>query len=181
LWSCRCRPTWWRNGAACSSWPVAKHQAGSTTGQWTRFDSTLSGATSIGAILLIARDTTPGAEFFCWTFKTDGGSEDLHRDSFHALYKSPGTTGWCSIALFPRTSKQANGQLMLLGYAGERFGTLISMLASAVPAGTQQLRSRIPLSVYDFTLEAQGLLYSPPPVVQLPPQLFIGAIAAGRR
>jgi hypothetical protein len=29
-------------------------------------DSTLTGATAIGAILLIAQDTTPGQEFFCW-------------------------------------------------------------------------------------------------------------------
>jgi hypothetical protein len=59
----------------------------------TYIDSTLSGATRVGAILLIAQDTTPGQEFFCWALKTTGGNEDLHRDSCHALYKSPGTTG----------------------------------------------------------------------------------------
>jgi hypothetical protein len=63
-------------------------------------DSTLTGATSAGAILLIARDTTPGQEFFCWALKTYGGNEDLHRDSCHALYKSPGTLGWNSIAIY---------------------------------------------------------------------------------
>lgn len=68
-------------------------------------DSTAAGATSIGAILLIASDTTPGQEFFCWALKSYGGNEDLHRDSCHALYKSPGTTGWNSVAVFPRTSK----------------------------------------------------------------------------
>ncbi|QPN64044.1 hypothetical protein [Synechococcus sp. CBW1004] len=57
-------------------------------------DSTLSGATAIGTILLIAQDTTPGREFFCWALKTSGGSDELHRDCCHALYKSPGTSGW---------------------------------------------------------------------------------------
>ena len=79
-------------------------------------DSTLTGATSIGAILLIAQDTTPGQEFFCWALKTHGGNDELHRDSCHALYKSPGTTGWNSIAVFPRTSKQFFGHVVLHGY-----------------------------------------------------------------
>ena len=56
-----------------------------------------------------AQDTTPGKEFICWALKTHGGNDELHRDSCHALYKSPGTTGWCSIAVFPRTSKQFYG------------------------------------------------------------------------
>ena len=71
-------------------------------------DSTLSGATAIGAILLIAQDTTPGQEFFCWALKTYGGNDELHRDCCHALYKSPGTTGWNSIAVFPRSSSRAS-------------------------------------------------------------------------
>ena len=44
-----------------------------------------------------------------------------------------------------------------------------------MPAGTQQLRSRLALGYYESTLEAQGLLNIPPPLVQLPSQLFIGS------
>ena len=48
-------------------------------------DSTITGASSIGAILLIAQDTTPGQEFFCWALKTTGGNDELHRDCCHAV------------------------------------------------------------------------------------------------
>jgi acyl-phosphate glycerol 3-phosphate acyltransferase len=87
-----------------------------------------------GVILLIAQDTTPGQEFFCWALKTHGGNDDLHRDSCHALYKSPGTTGWNSIAVFPRTTKQFYGQVVLHGYSGNRFGGLPSAFGSSIHA-----------------------------------------------
>jgi len=138
-------------------------------------DTTTGAYSSVGAILLIAQDTTPGSEFFCWALKTFGGNEDLHRDSCHALYKSPGTLGWNSIAIFPRTAKQFYGQTVLLGYTGMQFSSFSSPFSIAVPAGTQQLRSRLALGYYESTLEAQGLLNIPPPLVQLPPQLFIGS------
>lgn len=138
-------------------------------------DSTAAGATAIGAILLIAQDTTPGQEFFCWALKTHGGNDDLHRDCCHALYKSPGTTGWNSIAVFPRTSKQFYGQVVLHGYSGSRFGGLPSGISSSIHANGHQLRSRIALGHYDFTLQAQGLFDSPPPLIQLPAPLFIGS------
>jgi hypothetical protein len=138
-------------------------------------DSTLTGATSIGAVLLISQDTTPGQEFFCWALKTHGGNDDLHRDCCHALYKSPGTTGWNSIAVFPRTSKQYYGQVVLHGYSGSRFGGLPSGISSSIHANGHQLRSGIVLSHYDFTLQAQGLFDAPPPLIQLPAPLFIGS------
>jgi hypothetical protein len=138
-------------------------------------DSTLSGATAIGAILLIAQDTTPGQEFFCWALKTHGGNDDLHRDCCHALYKSPGPTGWNSIAVFPRTTKQFYGQVVLHGYSGSRFGGLPSSISSSIHANGHQLRSGIALSQCDFTLQAQGLFDSPPPLIQLPAPLFIGS------
>jgi hypothetical protein len=130
-------------------------------------DSTLSGATSIGAILLIAQDTTPGKEFFCWALKTHGGNDDLHRDSCHALYKSPGTTGWCSIAVFPRTTKQFYGQVVLHGYSGNSFGGLPSAIGASIYANGHQLRSGIALGHYEFTLQNQGLFDNPPPLIQL--------------
>jgi hypothetical protein len=129
---------------------------------------------SVGAILLIAQDTTPGAEFFCWTLKTFGGNESLHRDCCHAIYKSPGTTGWNAIAVFPSTSTQFYGQIMLAGYTGSQFAGLSSPFSAAVPSGRQQLRSRLALGFSETVLEAQGLLDTPPPQVRLPPQLFIG-------
>jgi hypothetical protein len=138
-------------------------------------DSTVSGATSIGAILLIAQDTTPGREFFCWALKTSGGSDDLHRDCCHALYKSPGTSGWCSIAVFPRTSKQPYETVLLHGYSGNRFGGLPSALNASLHSNGHQLRSGISLGHYDFVLEPQGLLDTPPPLIQLPAPLFIGS------
>ncbi len=138
-------------------------------------DSTLSGATSISAILLIAQDTTPGREFFCWALKTSGGNDELHRDCCHALYKSPGTTGWCSIAVFPRTARQFYGQTILDGYSGNRFSGLPSAIAASVPANGHQLRSGIALGHYDFQLEPQGLIDNPPPLIQLPAPLFIGS------
>ena len=138
-------------------------------------DSTITGATSIGAILLIAQDTTPGKEFFCWALKTTGGNDELHRDCCHALYKSPGTTGWNSIAVFPRTSKQFYGQVVLHGYSGSRFGGLPSGISSSIHANGHQLRSGIVLGHYDFTLQAQGLFDVPPPLIQLPAPLFIGS------
>jgi hypothetical protein len=53
------------------------------------------------------------------------------RDSCHSLYKSPGTTGWNSIAVFPRTTKQFYGQVVLHGCTGNRFGGLPSAMAPA--------------------------------------------------
>jgi hypothetical protein len=138
-------------------------------------DSTLTGATSIGAILLIAQDTTPGKEFFCWALKTHGGNDELHRDSCHALYKSPGTTGWCSIAVFPRTTKQFYGQVVLHGYSGNSFGGLPSAIGASIYANGHQLRSGIALGHYEFTLQNQGLFDNPPPLIQLPAPLFIGS------
>ena len=138
-------------------------------------DSTLTGATSISAILLIAQDTTPGKEFFCWALKTSGGNDELHRDCCHALYKSPGTTGWNSIAVFPKTVRQFYGQTILDGYSGNRFGGLPSAITASIPANGHQLRSGITLGHYDFLLEPQGLLDSPPPLIQLPAPLFIGS------
>ena len=151
---------------------------GSSSGNSTGLayvDSTLTGATSIGAILLIAQDTTPGKEFFCWALKTSGGNDELHRDCCHALYRSPGISGWCSIAVFPKTSKQFYGQTVLLGYSGNRFGGLPSAISASLHANGHQLRSGIALGHYDFVLEAQGLLDTPPPLIQLPEPLFIGA------
>jgi hypothetical protein len=138
-------------------------------------DSTLSGATSIGAILLIAQDTTPGKEFFCWALKTTGGNDALHRDSCHTLYKSPGTTGWNSIAVFPRTSKQFYGQIVLHGYSGNSFSGLPSAIGASITANGHQLRSGIALGRYEFVLQAQGLFDAPPPLIQLPAPLFIGS------
>ena len=138
-------------------------------------DSTLTGATSISAVLLIAQDTTPGKEFFCWALKTIGGNDELHRDCCHALYKSPGTTGWCSIAVFPRTVRQFYGQTILHGYTGNRFSGFGSPIASSIHANGHQLRSGIAIGHYDFMLEAQGLFNTPPPLIQLPAPLFIGS------
>jgi hypothetical protein len=109
-------------------------------------DRTLTGATSIGAILLIAQDTTPG----------------------HALYKSPGTTGWCSIDVFPRTSQQFYGQVVLHGYSGNSFSDLPSAIGASIYANDYQLRSGIALGHYEFTLQNQGLFDAPPPLIQLP-------------
>ncbi|MFN9872300.1 MAG: hypothetical protein ACK55E_12790 [Cyanobacteriota bacterium] len=138
-------------------------------------DSTITGASSIGAILLIAQDTTPGREFFCWALKTTGGNDELHRDCCHALFKSPGTTGWCSLAVFPRTSRQPYETVALHGYSGNRFGSLPSALSTSLHSNGHQLRSGIAIGHYDFTLESQGLLDSPPPLIQLPAPLFIGS------
>ena len=141
-------------------------------------DSTAAGATSISAILLIAQNTTPGREFFCWALKTSGGSDDLHRDCCHALYKSPGTSGWCSIAVFPRTSRQPYETVLLHGYSGNRFGGLPSALNASLHSNGHQLRSAISLGHYDFILEPQGLLDTPPPLIQLPAPLFIGSTSS---
>ena len=138
-------------------------------------DSTAAGATAIGAILLIAQDTTPGQEFFCWALKTHGGNDDLHRDCCHALYKSPGTTGWNSIAVFPRTSRQPYETVALHGYSGNRFGSLPPALTASLHSNGHQLRSGIAIGHYDFTLESQGLLDSPPLLIQLPAPLLIGS------
>ena len=150
------------------------NSSGNSTGL-AYVDSTLTGATSAGAILLIARDTTPGQEFFCWALKTYGGNEDLHRDSCHALYKSPGTLGWNSIAIFPKTDRQLYGQIVLHGYSGDRFGGLPSAIGSSIYASGHQLRSGIALGHYDFVLQPQGLFDSPPPLIQLPAPLYIGS------
>ncbi|MCX5955864.1 MAG: hypothetical protein NTW51_05525 [Cyanobacteria bacterium] len=138
-------------------------------------DSTITGATSIGAILLIAQDTTPGREFFCWTLKTTGGNDELHRDCCHALYKSPGTTGWCSLAVFPRTSRQSYETVALHGYSGNRFGSLPPSISASLHSNGHQLRSGIAIGHYDLVLDPQGLLDSPPPLIQLPAPLFIGS------
>jgi hypothetical protein len=138
-------------------------------------DSTITGASSIGAILLIAQDTTPGKEFFCWALKTSGGNDELHRDCCHAVYKSPGTTGWNSIAIFPRTSRQPYETVALHGYSGNRFGSLPPALSASLHSNGHQLRSGIAIGHYDLVLDPQGLLDTPPPLIQLPAPLFIGS------
>ena len=152
-----------------SSWMTALAYLDTTTGLYS----------SVGALLLIAQDTTPGAEWFCWALKTTGGNEDLHRDCCHALYKSPGSQGWHSIAIFPRTARQFYGQSVLAGYTGMEFSAFASPFAAALPTYTQQLRSGLHLGFYDNTLAAQGLLQAPLPLVQLPPKLFIGNTSKG--
>ena len=87
----------------------------------------------------------------------------------------PGTTGWNSIAVFPHTNKQYYGQVVLHGYSGSRFGGLPSGISSSIHANGHQLSSGIALGHYDFTLQAQGLFDSPPPLIQLPAPLFIGS------
>jgi len=91
------------------------------------------------------------------------------------LYKSPGTTGWCSIAVFPRTSKQFYGQVVLHGYSGNSFGGLPSAIGASIYANGHQLRSGIALGHYEFVLQNQGLFDAPPPLIQLPAPLFIGS------
>jgi hypothetical protein len=108
-------------------------------------------------------DTTPGKEFFCWALKTHGGYDELHRDSCHALYKSP------------RTSKQFYGQVVLHGDSGNSFGGLPSAIGASIYANGHQLRSGIALGHYEFTLQNRGLFDAPPPLIQLPAPLFIGS------
>jgi len=136
---------------------------------------TTTAYSSISAVLLIARDTTPGKEFFCWALKTIGGNDELHRDCCHALYKSPGTSGWCSIAVFPKTVRQPYGQTILHGYSGNRFSSVASPIAASIHATGHQLRSGIAYGHSDLILEPQGLFNSPPPLIQLPAPLFIGS------
>jgi hypothetical protein len=150
------------------------HSGSSSWSTALAYIDTTSSYSNVGAVLLIAQDTTPGAELFCWALKTFGGNEDLHRDCCHAVYKSPGTSGWCLFAVFPKTSKQFFGQTVLAGYTGMQFTGLFSPFSAAVPANSQQLRSRLTLGFSENFLEPQGLLNTPPPLVQLPPQLFIG-------
>ncbi|MEI7952588.1 MAG: hypothetical protein WCH37_07905, partial [Synechococcaceae cyanobacterium ELA182] len=102
------------------------------------------------------------------------GSDELHRDCCHALYKSPGTTGWCSIAIFPRTSRQPYETVALHGYSGNRFGSLPPSISASLHSNGHQLRSGIAIGHYDLVLDPQGLLDSPPPLIQLPAPLFIG-------
>jgi len=133
---------------------------------------TTTSHSNVGAILLIAQDTTPGAEFFCWTLKTYGGNEDLHRDSCHLLYRSPASSGWCSLAVFPSTTRQLYGQVVHYGYSGNRFG-LISP-AYGLHAGGHQLRSGITLSPADQYLDMDGLLNTTVGQIQLPLPFFLG-------
>jgi len=63
---------------------------------------------------------------------------------------SPGTTGWCSIAVFPRTTKQFYGQVVLHGYSGNSFGGLPSAIRASIAAYGHQLRSGIALGHYEF-------------------------------
>ena len=65
--------------------------------------------------------------------------------------------------------------MVLHGYSGSRFGGLPSGISSSIHANGHQLRSGIALGHYDFTLQAQGLFDSPPPLIQLPAPLFIGS------
>jgi hypothetical protein len=134
-----------------------------------------SSTTSVGAVLLIAQVTTPGQEFFCWALKTHGGNDELHRDSCHALDKSPGTTGWNSIAIFPKTSQQFYGQIVQDGYSGNRFGGLLSAIASSLHANGHQLRSGIAMGHGELVLESQELFETQPPLIQLAAPLLIGS------
>ena len=80
-----------------------------------------------------------------------------------ARSRGPGTAGWHSIAIFPKNAKEFYGQIVLVGYTGQPFSSFSSPFTNAVPAGTKQLRSRLALGYYERTLEAQGLLNTPPP------------------
>ena len=114
-------------------------------------------------------------KFFCWALKTTGGNDELHRDCCHPLYKSPGTTGWNSIAIFPRTSRQLYETVALHGYSGNRFGSLPPSISTSLHSNGHQLRSGIAIGHYDLVLDSQGLLDTPPPLIQLPAPLFIGS------
>ena len=45
--------------------------------------------------------------------------------------RAPGTTGWRSIAVFPRTSKQFYGQVVLHGYSGNSFAGVQSVIGAS--------------------------------------------------
>ena len=92
-----------------------------------------------------------------------------------SLHKSPGTTGWNSIAIFPRTSRQLYETVALHGYSGNRFGSLPPSISTSLHSNGHQLRSGIAIGHYDLVLDPQGLLDTPPPLIQLPAPLFIGA------
>jgi hypothetical protein len=48
-----------------------------------------------------------------------------------------GSSGWNSIAIFPKTNKQFYGQTVLLGYNGEQFTSFSSPFSSSIPTGSQ--------------------------------------------
>jgi len=77
--------------------------------------------------------------------------------------------------MFPRTSKQFYGQVVLHGYSGNSFGGLPSAISASIDANGLQLRSGIALGHYEFVLQNQGLFDSTPPLIQLPAPLFIGS------
>lgn len=137
-------------------------------------DTTAGSYSNVGAILLIAQNTIPGQEFICWTLKTYGGNEELHRDCCHGLYRSPASSGWCSLAVFPATARQFYGQVLHHGYTGNRFGGLTSTLGSSSYTSGHQLRSGLSVSQSDFVLELEGLLNAPVPQIQLPLHLYLG-------
>jgi hypothetical protein len=62
---------------------------------------TISSNSNFDTILLIAQDTTAASEFFSWTLNTYGGNEDLRRDSCYLRCRSPASSCWCSLAVFP--------------------------------------------------------------------------------
>ena len=160
--------------ATAATAPTATPPA--TAPAWPTSTAPSAGATSIGAILLIAQDTTPGKEFFCWALKTHGGNDDAAPRQLPCPLQEPGHHG---LELDRRLPPHQQAVLRAGGAA-----RLFRQSASAVcprrsaPASTangHQLRSGIALGHYDFVLQAQGLFDAPPPLIQLPAPLFIGS------
>ncbi len=65
--------------------------------------------------------------------------------------------------------------MALHGYSGNRFGSLPPALSASLHSNGHQLRSCIAIGHYDLVLDPQGLLDTPPPLIQLPAPLFIGS------
>ena len=65
--------------------------------------------------------------------------------------------------------------MALHGYSGNRFGSLPPALSASLHSNGHQLRSGIAIGHYDLVHDPQGLLDSPPPLIQLPAPLFIGS------
>jgi hypothetical protein len=65
--------------------------------------------------------------------------------------------------------------VVLHGYSGNSFGGLPSAIGASIYANDHQLRSGIALGHYEFTIQNQSLVDTPPPLIQLPAPLFIGS------
>jgi hypothetical protein len=63
----------------------------------------------------------------------------------------------------------------LHGYSGNRFGSFPPAISASLHSNGHQLRSGIAIGHYDLVLDPQGLLDTPPPLIQLPAPLFIGS------